>query len=276
MVVLGEHPAVEVRGHVITDVHLSEVLVELHLLVIDLDALLEGNGEVVLAGIDGLGDTGVGAVSADHDVNLHVLLGAHALTVVVGIVDLVRGGHGVRAGGHVDASHEAIDGLGAELDGAVAEETVEDLTPGHADVLLRLEGLANGHLLAGRGDHKHLANLAVNNVLGKVELLDHAKGDGATAGLGVVHLALEDVGLDVGLLSEDLSSARAGRATADNGDTHLAVLVELHAHARGEGDTSIPAGGRERERSGGKEGRGRVSAEAQSKCDRGGGLDHGS
>ena len=49
MVVLGEHPSVEVGGDVVTNVHLSELLVELHLLVGDLDALLESDGVVVLA-----------------------------------------------------------------------------------------------------------------------------------------------------------------------------------------------------------------------------------
>ena len=48
VVVLGEHPAVEVRGHIIADVHLCQVLVVVHLVVRDADALLEGNGVVVL------------------------------------------------------------------------------------------------------------------------------------------------------------------------------------------------------------------------------------
>lgn len=37
---LGEHPAVEVRGHVVADVHLCEVLVVVHLVLWDTDTLL--------------------------------------------------------------------------------------------------------------------------------------------------------------------------------------------------------------------------------------------
>jgi hypothetical protein len=70
VIVLGEHPCVEVRRYVIADIHLSELLVELHLVVADLDALLEGDGEVVLSGIDGLGYAAVGAVCTDHHVHL--------------------------------------------------------------------------------------------------------------------------------------------------------------------------------------------------------------
>ena len=40
VVVLGEHPSVEVRGDIVTDVHLSKVLVVLHLVIGDTDALL--------------------------------------------------------------------------------------------------------------------------------------------------------------------------------------------------------------------------------------------
>jgi hypothetical protein len=128
MVVLGEHPAVEVGGHVVTDVHLGEVLIEGHLLVVDLDALLEGDGVVVFAGLHGLGNTRVCAVGTDDDVNLELLWRAGLLAVVVGVLDRVGGG-GVRVIRDHDVSHEAVDALGTELHSAVAEVGVDNLAP---------------------------------------------------------------------------------------------------------------------------------------------------
>lgn len=65
VVVLGEHPPVKVRAHVVADVHLGEVGVVRHLVVRDADALLERDRVVVLSRVDLLGDAGVGAVGAD-------------------------------------------------------------------------------------------------------------------------------------------------------------------------------------------------------------------
>ena len=59
-----------------TETH-SEVLVVLHLGVRDADALLEGDGIVILASIDGLRHAAVGAVGADHGVHLQRLGHAH-------------------------------------------------------------------------------------------------------------------------------------------------------------------------------------------------------
>jgi hypothetical protein len=42
--------------------------------------------------------------------------------------------------------------------------------------------------------------LAINDFGGDLELVDHAEGNGATAGLRIVHLALENVSLDSLLL----------------------------------------------------------------------------
>jgi hypothetical protein len=46
MVILGEHPAIEIRGNIITHIHLSQVLVVLHLVIGDADALLLMDGQV--------------------------------------------------------------------------------------------------------------------------------------------------------------------------------------------------------------------------------------
>ena len=65
MVVLGEHPPVEVGRDVVSHVHLGQVAEVGHLVFGDADALLERDGVVVLARVDLLGDAGVGAVGAD-------------------------------------------------------------------------------------------------------------------------------------------------------------------------------------------------------------------
>ena len=65
VVVLGEDPPVKVGRDVVADVHLRQVAVVGHLVLGDADALLEGDGVVVLPGVDLLGDAGVGAVGAD-------------------------------------------------------------------------------------------------------------------------------------------------------------------------------------------------------------------
>eukprot|EP00968_Pinguiococcus_pyrenoidosus_P016466 scaffold1596_cov302-Pinguiococcus_pyrenoidosus.AAC.35 len=71
VVILGEDPSVEVGADIVTHVHLSELLVERHLLIVDLDALLEGDGVVVLAGTDGLGDARVGTCRGQQEANQH-------------------------------------------------------------------------------------------------------------------------------------------------------------------------------------------------------------
>ena len=87
-----------------------------------------------------------------------------------------------------------------------------------------------------------LAHLAIDGGLGDVELPDHAEGDGPAAGLGVVHLALEEDGVDVLLLGEDLGGARAGGSAPDDRD------LVLHVEGRGGSDlvghaSSVDEGG---------------------------------
>ena len=48
------------------------------------------------------------------------------------------------------------------------------------------------------------------------KLFDHAERDGATAGLAVVHLALDDIRVDRLLRGEHLGGARARRPSADD------------------------------------------------------------
>ena len=61
--------------------------------------------------------------------------------------------------GHVDLRDEALDGLGAVGDGAIAEELIHDLPPAHADVLVRLKGVTDVDLDVAGGDEFHAANL---------------------------------------------------------------------------------------------------------------------
>uniref|UniRef100_J3LH13 Uncharacterized protein n=1 Tax=Oryza brachyantha TaxID=4533 RepID=J3LH13_ORYBR len=94
VVALGEHPPVEVRRDVVADVHLGALLVVLHLVVGDPDALLERDGVLVVAGAHVLGDAGVGAVRAHDRVHLERPLLAAGLAVGAVVVVVV---HHVRA-----------------------------------------------------------------------------------------------------------------------------------------------------------------------------------
>mmetsp|Transcript_7160 Transcript_7160/g.15532 ORF Transcript_7160/g.15532 Transcript_7160/m.15532 type:complete len:424 (-) Transcript_7160:245-1516(-) len=210
VIIFGEDPSVEVRGDIVADIHLSHLLVERHLILSDLDALLEGNGEVVLASVHGLRHARVGAVGSDDEVDVHLGGFASRLARLEGLVfDGVLLLRLLVALGHVDGGDEAGDGLSAIRDGAVAQELVHDLAAAHADVLVGLEGVADVHLHVGGGDEFHTAHLAVNSRLGDVKLPDHAEGNGPTAWLGIVHLPLEQHGVDVLLLREDLGGARS-------------------------------------------------------------------
>mmetsp|Transcript_22559 Transcript_22559/g.62597 ORF Transcript_22559/g.62597 Transcript_22559/m.62597 type:complete len:456 (+) Transcript_22559:3741-5108(+) len=187
VVVLGEHPAVKIGRHIIPDVHLCQVLVVLHLVVRDPDALLEGDGVIEFAGVDELGHAAVGTVSADHHVNLHAI-GLSGLAAILVVVEVDSDGAVTLDA--VKLHRETVDELGAIAGSAVAQEIVKDLTPTHANVLCLAKGLAHVNLAVGGADHLHLGDLAVNDLLREVEFLNHAQRDGATARLAVVKLAL--------------------------------------------------------------------------------------
>mmetsp|Transcript_8947 Transcript_8947/g.37885 ORF Transcript_8947/g.37885 Transcript_8947/m.37885 type:complete len:469 (+) Transcript_8947:245-1651(+) len=220
VVVLGEDPAVKVGRDVVADVHLRQILVVLHLLVGDLDALLERDGVVVLAGVDVLRDARVRAVGADHDVHFHRLRLANlSVGFVVVVVD---GDRAVPDAGVLELHEQPVHKVGAEALRALAQEVIHHLAAAHADVLLVVQSLADVHRAVGRGDHLHLRNLAVDDLLGEVKLANHAQGDGTAAGLAVVHLALDQERL-AAALRERLRGARARGAAADDGDAELAA-----------------------------------------------------
>mmetsp|Transcript_7216 Transcript_7216/g.18461 ORF Transcript_7216/g.18461 Transcript_7216/m.18461 type:complete len:230 (-) Transcript_7216:282-971(-) len=120
------------------------------------------------------------------------------------------------------AHEQAVDYLGAALLGAVAEVLVQHFASCHADVLVGAEGAADVHLAVRWAYHLHPVHLAVDDLRGKVELVDHAQGNGATTGLAVVHLPLNEVGLQP-LLRQHLGRARAGWSSTHNGDPEGSV-----------------------------------------------------
>jgi len=58
------------------------------------------------------------------------------------------------------------------------------------------------------GSEKQTDHLAVDDFLRKLELVNHAKGNGTTAGLAVVHLALEHISFHVFLLQCDIAMSK--------------------------------------------------------------------
>ncbi len=80
---------------------------------------------------------------------------------------------------------QPVDDTGTLLLGTLAQVVVQHLTAAHADVLALRQGLANIHLAVGWGDHLHLGHLAVDNLHGQVEFINHAQRDGTTARLCV-------------------------------------------------------------------------------------------
>lgn len=88
MVTFGEDPAVEVWGHVVTDIHFCEVFVVSHLIVWDLHALLEGDSVVVVAGSNRWGNTRVGSISSNDNIDFKSFF--LTLVLSVDIVDIVN------------------------------------------------------------------------------------------------------------------------------------------------------------------------------------------
>jgi len=160
VVVLGEDPSVEIRGDIVTDVHLSHLFVESHLVVRDLDSLLEGNGKVVFTGIHGLGDTGVGTIGSDDHVNLHLSGGSRlgSLEEFL-VVKSVFGFGSLVVGWDFNSGDKTVDGLGSVFDGTVSEVLVHDFATAHTNVFIGLKSISNGDLGSGRGDKIHSSDL---------------------------------------------------------------------------------------------------------------------
>ena len=256
VVVLGKHPGVKVGGHIGAHVHLRQILVVGHFLPGQADPLLKGNGHLVGPRIHGLGHPGVGPVRADDVIHLQGL----AITLEPGTVGGVTDGVGAFAlGSGGDGLHQAVDQGGAILRRPIAQEGIKNLPTAHANELIlaipeRVQ--TNVHFLVGRGNHPHIANLAVNDVAGEVKFLHHAEGNCATTGLGIVQLALKQPGFDSSFGQHFRSTGPTG-ASADNGNAqhdtsprNLAgsdgLNLQPRRNALGQGVAKLPRGCRAR------------------------------
>lgn len=160
VVVLGEDPSVEIGGNIISDVHLGHFFVELHLVIRDLNSLLEGNGKVVKTGIHGLGDTRVGTVGSDNKIDFHGFgnTGTGSLLELL-VVDGVGGFRNLVVRWDINGGHKSVDTLGTVFDGTVSKELVHNFTSAHTDVFVGLQGVTDIDLNASGGDEVHLADL---------------------------------------------------------------------------------------------------------------------
>mmetsp|Transcript_307 Transcript_307/g.543 ORF Transcript_307/g.543 Transcript_307/m.543 type:complete len:299 (-) Transcript_307:75-971(-) len=229
MVVLGEDPGVEIRRDVVTNVHFCQLFVVLHLVIWNLDSLLERNGVVVVTGVDGLGNTRVGTVSTNDHVKLQSLgvVVSHGGGLIIRVVDNIWV---LLALWQVDMGDKAVDGFGAVLDGSVSQICVEHFSARHTNVLVRSKGLSDIDLAVGRRDHLHLSDLSVNDLGREVEFINHAQRDGATAWLAVIHLSLENGGFHT-CLCENLCRACAGWTATDDCDANLHIECRCAADA---------------------------------------------
>ena len=222
MVVLGEHPGIEVRRNIRADVHLGQILVIGHLFGRKLDPLLEGDGHVVVPGIHRFGHAGVGTVSADDQVHIEALLFAGgAAAAVVGVMKGV-GTLSVVTG--VDLLDQTVHQRGAEVCGTVAQIGIEHFAAAHADesVVVVSKGIQlDIHLPIGGGDHLHVANLTVDDVVRQVKFLNHAERNCSTTGFGVIQLAFKQPGLDSGFGQNFSGTGSAGTATDNRNTQHL-------------------------------------------------------
>mmetsp|Transcript_26347 Transcript_26347/g.40808 ORF Transcript_26347/g.40808 Transcript_26347/m.40808 type:complete len:298 (+) Transcript_26347:630-1523(+) len=224
VVVLGEDPSIEIGRDIITDIHLCHLLVKLHLLVGDLNTLLESDGEVVLSSIHGLSNAAVGSIGTDDQIKLTALGSSRGVASLILLeVDGVRLLANLVVLGDLDGGDKSLDALGSIIDGTITEIFVHDLTTTHADVLIRLEGVSDVNLYSSGGDEVHLAHLTVDNILRDIEFANHTQRNSSSARLGIIKLTLEHGGLDVLVLSENLSSTGSRGSSSDNSDTVLHV-----------------------------------------------------
>mmetsp|Transcript_28121 Transcript_28121/g.46729 ORF Transcript_28121/g.46729 Transcript_28121/m.46729 type:complete len:207 (-) Transcript_28121:327-947(-) len=163
VIVLRENPCVEIGRNVVTDIHLRQIFIVLHLVVGDLDSFLKSNCIVVLTGINGLSNARVGAVGTNNYVKLCLSWRALArpLALVICVLDRVRTSVLLW---HLHFLHEPIDRGRAKLDCTITQEAVQNLAASHADVLVWLQRSPNVHLAPARRDHFHLAHAPVDDL----------------------------------------------------------------------------------------------------------------
>mmetsp|Transcript_31988 Transcript_31988/g.57832 ORF Transcript_31988/g.57832 Transcript_31988/m.57832 type:complete len:302 (+) Transcript_31988:540-1445(+) len=242
VIVLGEDPSIEVRGDIISNIHLRHLLVKLHLLLRDLNTFLERNRKVVFSSIHRLGNPRVSAISTNNQIDIHILrrtgtLALFICLVVNGVLIIAR----LVILRNINASDKASDGHGTKGDSTIAEELVHDLATAHANVFVGLKGVADVDFDAGGRDEFHAAHLTVHSRLRKIKLSNHAERNGSTTRLGIVHLPLEHDRIDILVLRKYFRSACSGRSSANDG--HLVLHVERRGGSNLVGDSTIDEGG---------------------------------
>mmetsp|Transcript_25120 Transcript_25120/g.99067 ORF Transcript_25120/g.99067 Transcript_25120/m.99067 type:complete len:205 (-) Transcript_25120:506-1120(-) len=164
MIILGEDPSVEIRRDVVSNVHFGELLVVFHLVLRELDPLLECDRIRVLSRIDGLGHARIRSVRPNDHVNFEDALFSlpGLLCAVVRVFNFVLAGT-LR---HQYFRNEPVDRLRAEVDRAIAEESVKNFSPCHSDILVRLQGSPNVRSPIARRNHLHLSDSAIDDLRG--------------------------------------------------------------------------------------------------------------
>mmetsp|Transcript_19205 Transcript_19205/g.28669 ORF Transcript_19205/g.28669 Transcript_19205/m.28669 type:complete len:308 (-) Transcript_19205:96-1019(-) len=246
VVILGEDPSVEIGGNIISNIHLCHLFVEVHLLLSDLNTLLESNSEVVFTGVHGLGNTRVGSIGSNNKINIHSLgntsgTSSSELLVVKSVLALSL----LVVLRDIDFGNQSLDGLSSVGDGTVPQVFIQDFTTAHTNVFVGLKGVSDINFDIGGGDKLHLTNLTINSRLRNIELPNHTKRNSSTARLGIVHLPLNKNSINSLLLGKDLCSTGTGRASTNNSN-----LVS-HVHGGSIGGSAESSAGKGRGREGG-------------------------
>mmetsp|Transcript_30256 Transcript_30256/g.45835 ORF Transcript_30256/g.45835 Transcript_30256/m.45835 type:complete len:221 (+) Transcript_30256:599-1261(+) len=175
MIIFRKDPTVEIWRNIVANIHFSHFFVKFHFFFRDLNSLLESNCKIVLASIHSLGNSGVSSISSNDNINIHGLLdtsfGSFLVLLVMNFV-FVLGGLMIRW--YVNASDKAIYTLSTVFNSTVTDVTIENLTPAHSNVFIRLKCFADVDLNTSRGDQIHFANLTIDNCLRKIKFANHA------------------------------------------------------------------------------------------------------
>mmetsp|Transcript_14599 Transcript_14599/g.29399 ORF Transcript_14599/g.29399 Transcript_14599/m.29399 type:complete len:418 (-) Transcript_14599:489-1742(-) len=156
VVVLGEHPSVEIGGYIVSHVHLSQVLVVLHLLIGNLDSLLEGHSVVIRSCTHCLGNAGVRTICPDDQVEVH--RGGEpraALCARCSEVRIVNSILSVLFPWEINLGHKPVNSVSSLLDRPVSQVLIQNLTTGHANEFAVLQSCTNIHLISRGRDHLH-------------------------------------------------------------------------------------------------------------------------
>mmetsp|Transcript_31884 Transcript_31884/g.73390 ORF Transcript_31884/g.73390 Transcript_31884/m.73390 type:complete len:229 (-) Transcript_31884:318-1004(-) len=188
VVIFGKHPSIEVRGYIISNIHLRHLLVETHLLLIDLNTLLESNSKVIFTSVHGFRDTTVSSISTHDDVKL-LLLGCTrrlSRSELLVLDRVLRIWVGLVVGRNVNGRYKAIDNISSKFLCTITDVLIKDLATAHSNVFISLESITDVNINARGADQLHLADLAVNNSLGQIKLAHHAQRDGPSTGFSII------------------------------------------------------------------------------------------